>query len=458
MVLLLIGVLGTVALVDTAADVGDTSRSREAATNLDREVIESAREIDYDLLLTSSAPAALQGVPGLEDDSAAPGWQIERRKTVYTVTVTSCIYDDPKDGADGGDRANFCGETESATSDSNGDDYRKLTVSVAWGTRKVPLTANIVNPAGGLGPRITSVNSTPTVNADSIIPVIAGTANIAMTIGTTSATSLNWDASDTKSGDQLSNPSRATSWPFTWNLGTPADPDTYTCTTAVKWVPDAPAYLMTFQPFDSDGTPGDLRTQTISIDRSTPYRLCDFDGGRNPQHSSVVDLQWTASFEGDVVSYSVWRNKQGEEATDKLVCDRVVTNECSDANPPGAGGPIEYYVKPQQDNFALNQTFGPPTSLTIPAVGTGNDVPSAPGKVAVAAGSRPTITWTPSSDRSVIFYRIYRDGQAIADRYGKTSDGATLAFSDKASGGTSHTYYVSAVDDEFAESTLEQAL
>ena len=460
MLLLLVGVLGTVSLIDTASGVGSTSRSREAATNLGREIVETAREVDYDLLLTSTAPAALQAVDGLQDtDPAAPGWQIDRRNTRYTVTVASCIYDDPKDGAFSGDRTGYCGPTTSAASDSNGDDYRKLTVTSAWGARRVPLIANVVNPAGGFGPRITSVNSTPTINANSIIPVIAGTTSVAMTIGTTSATSLNWDAGDAKNGGQLAEPSGATTWSFPWPLGTPVDPAAYTCATTVNWVPDAPAYLMTFQPFDSSGTPGDLRTQIVAIDRSTPYRLCDFAGGRNSQHGGVVDLQWRASFEGDVVSYSVWRNKQGAEPSDRLVCDAVPTSECSDANPPTGDGAIEYYVRPQQKNFALNTVLGPAASLTIPAVNAADSAPSVPGNVAVAGGTQPTISWTPSSDDgSVIFYRVYRDGQAIAQRYGKTSNGATLAFTDKAAGGTSHTYYVSAVDDGFAESALALAL
>ena len=458
MLMLLVGVLGTVALIDTASGVGSTTRSREAATNLGREIVEASRELDYDLLLTSTAPAALRAVSGLEDDKpATPGWQIERRNTIYTVTVASCIYDDPKDGAYTGDRTGYCGTTTSATSDSNGDDYRKLTIASAWGARRVPLIANVVNPAGGFGPRITSVTSTPTVNGDAIIPIIAGTTNIAMTVGTTPATSLNWDASDTKTGGQLSDLTGATSWQFAWALGMPADPDSYTCATAFDWVPDAPAYLMTFQPFDSSGTPGDLRTQTISIDRSTPYRLCDFAGGRNPQHGGVVDLQWRASLEGDVVSYSVWRRKLGAEQADKLVCDAVPTSECADDDPPNGDGALDYYVKPQQDNFARGNVLGPSADLAIAAVGAGNTAPAAPGDVRVAGGSQPTISWAPSvdTDGNVIHYRIYRDGQAIADRYGKTSD---VTFTDKRAGDTPHTYYVSAVDDAFAESTLERAL
>ena len=459
MLVLLVGVLGTVALIDTSLAVGETSRSREAATNLTREIVETAREIDYDALLTATAPAALQAKDGLADENASlPGWQLTRRGVTYTVTVESCIFDDPKDGNFATNNgAGYCPGLGSGSTDSNGDDYRKLTVSAAWAGKRVRLIANVVNPAGGFGPRITSVASSPVVNTNLVIPVSGSTTSLAMTVGTTPATSLNWDAGDSKSGGQMSNVNGATTWQFHWSLGTPADPSTYTCATTVGWVPDGPAYQMTFQPFDTSGTPGDLRTQTIAIDRSAPYRLCNFAGGRNPQHGGVVDLQWRASFEGDVVSYSVWRKKQSDEATDRLVCPAVRATECTDDDPPGSGA-LEYYVRPQQDNFALNQALGPQTDLIVPAVDSADTAPTAPGSPALTAGAQPTITWTASQDDgAVIFYRIYRDGQAIAQRYGKTSNGTTLEFIDKDAGGSSHTYFVSAVDDGFAESPVVPA-
>ena len=458
---LLVGVLGTLALIDASISVGQTSRSREAATNLTREIVETAREIDYDLLLTNTAPAALQSIDGLADaDTSTAGWQVRRRGVTYTLTVESCMFDDPKDGIFAGDRTQYCdrdatGDPAPAAVDANGDDYRKLTIAAAWDSRRVRLIANIVNPAGGFGPRITAVGSSPVVNTNRVIPVSGTTTSVQMTVTTTAANSLNWDAGDSEHGGQLQDPSGATSWPFAWSLGTPVAPADYTCATPVDWVPDAPAYQMTFQPFDASGTPGDLRTQTIAIDRSTPYKLCDFAGGRNPQHGSVVDLQWGASFEGDVGSYSVWRKKQAEEATDKLVCNGVRAAECTDVNPPA--GAIDYYVRPKQDNFALGQVFGPQTNLTIPAVGTPNTAPAAPTAVSVAAGAQPEISWTASSSSDVIFYRIYREGQLIAHRYGKTSDAATHSFIDKDAGGTTYTYFVSAVDNDFAESAVVPA-
>ena len=462
MLVMLVGVLGTIELINTAMTVGKTSRSREAATNLTREIVETAREVDYDIMLTATAPAALQARDGLADDNASTaGWQLTRRGVEYTVTVQSCIYDDPKDGNFGANTGTgYCPGLGSGTTDSNGDDYRKVTVTAAWGNRRVALISNLVNPAGGFGPRITNVESSPMVDTNRVIPVSGTVTSIVrMTVSTTSATSLNWDAGDSKNGGQLTDVDGSDSWEFPWSLGAPLDPADYTCATTVNWVPDAPAYQMTFQPFDASGTPGDLRTQTVAIDRSLPYKLCNFAGGRNPQHTGVVDLQWRGSFEGDVVSYSVWREKRIDEATDKLVCNAVRATECTDEDPPSLTDELRYYVKPKQDNFARGQIFGPQTDLTIPAVTTANSAPSAPGAVTLTPGTQPTIRWTAStdSDGSVNFYRIYRGGQAIADRYGKTSNGTTLEFIDKDAAGASYQYYVSAVDDGFAESPVVPA-
>jgi type II secretory pathway pseudopilin PulG len=455
---MLVGVLGTLALIDSAISVGTTSRSREAATNLGREVIEAAREVDYDALLTSTASAKLQALDGLADGSAAAGWQVERRGVTYTVTVDACIYDDPKDGNFSQNTgAGYCSGLASGTTDPNGDDYRKLTVTAAWGTRRVRLIADIVNPAGGFGPRITNVASAPAIASDGNIKINAGT-TLDVTVTTTPAASLNWDAGDTKHGGQLANASGATSWPLNWALGAP--PSTYDCTTTPTWTPDAPAYEMTFQPFDSSGTPGDLRTQIVSIDRNIPYAVCDFVGGRNPEHGGVIDLQWRASFEGDVVSYNVYR---AETTTDTLVCDSVPASvtECTDEHPPAGSGAISYYLRAKQSNWSFGQTLGNAANRTLPAVGTPNVAPSVPGNVALVAGATPKVTWTAASDSdgSVIFYRVYRDGQTVAARYARTSNatGSSFSFSDKDAGAGGHTYYVSAVDDKFAESSLVAA-
>jgi hypothetical protein len=49
------------------------------------------------------------------------------------------------------------------------------------------------------------------------------------------------------------------------------------------------------------------------------------------------------------------------------------------------------------------------------------------------------------------FYRIYRDGQAVANRY-DTAPGTATTYTDTGTGGVQHTYWVTAVDPQLAES------
>jgi len=184
---LLVGVLGTVTMIDTANGVTANTKSREGAFNLSREIIEAARRVDYDLLTPTGATPTLQSLTGLGDaDTSTSGWQLVRRGVSYTETVTSCVYDDPKDGgrsaADGGA---YCAGSASQvpTNTANGncaaknpnlpcidtqpDDFRKLIVTSQWQigskVRNSTQTALLVNPTGGRGPRITTVTRNPTL-------------------------------------------------------------------------------------------------------------------------------------------------------------------------------------------------------------------------------------------------------------------------------------------------------
>ena len=106
--MLLIGVLGSVALVDAANRTSSTTRARESATNLARSVLEAARSLPYALLTQASAAAGVQADPGLADtDPGTAGWQVQRRNITLTITLSVCAVDDPADGI-GNDDATFC--------------------------------------------------------------------------------------------------------------------------------------------------------------------------------------------------------------------------------------------------------------------------------------------------------------------------------------------------------------
>ncbi len=476
-VVLLVGVLGVAMLVVTSLGVNRTTRGREAATNLGREIVETARSLRYDQLAPGTLQSTLSALPGLGDaDPAAPGWQVDRRGVRFTVDVDACVRDDPKDGraaqdpetawcAQDATAARTAGATAAATApatDLSGDDWRQVSVRVRAGSVDVPFVADVVNPTGGFGPRVRAVTGTPVPDADGVVRVDAATDRVRVNVTTSAAATLNWDAGDTRHGGGLSATDAGTSWPVSWSLGTPPSASADVCTAPVDWTPDAPAYLATFQPFDRSGLPGDLRTVVVAVDRSLPYAVCDVAGGRNARFGAdgagVVDLQWRPSFEGDVVSYRVTRVGADGHETD--VCPEARTAECTDTDPPTDDHDVEYRVRARQQGFALGDREGASRSLVVPsgAAGVG---PAAPDAVAVAvdpADPRPVVTWRRSADPDVALYRIYRDGTAIADRYGRVAADATdPSFVDRDPGGVPHTYAVSAVDRHFAESAATPA-
>lgn len=94
---LVVGLIATFTALDLAAQTSFTTRAREGAVNLAREITEDARALPYASLTSSSAVTTqLQSMPGLAS-SSQNGWTILRRCTngsgagcgiSYTVTVT----------------------------------------------------------------------------------------------------------------------------------------------------------------------------------------------------------------------------------------------------------------------------------------------------------------------------------------------------------------------------------
>jgi prepilin-type N-terminal cleavage/methylation domain-containing protein len=442
MMILLVGVLGTVTLIDGANARTLNTRQREGATNLAREIVDSARSVDYDKLVTGQVEPALQTLSSLADDDAGKGgWQVVRRGTTYSVSVASCIFDDAKDKvASLSPPPGYCTiHGNPTTGDPNGDDYRKLDVTVRWKTsRAVRLTANITNPSGGFGPRI--INWTPNTTTS----VGPGVGLQHFTVTTALASALRWSVDDGRSNGEISEPSGATSFDFDWNLGAQTVPE---CGVAVPTttVLDG-TYVVSFQAFDSIGVPGDLRSQVINVNRVEPGTPCGASGGHN---GSLVDIAWAPNFERDVAGYHVYRV---DASSDALVCT-VATTSCVDPNPPDTSGPLDYYVKAYELGTG---TEGAKTDIHIDAVsGAAPDTPT--GLVVVAqSDGKPKLDWDDPSGAGTppAFYRIYRDGVAYTGRIARTSGITPTDWSDPEPLNGAHTYRVSAVGADFQESPL----
>ncbi|HEX8117691.1 MAG TPA: prepilin-type N-terminal cleavage/methylation domain-containing protein, partial [Pyrinomonadaceae bacterium] len=154
-VLLSVGVLGTISLVDNANRNTARTKAREGATNVARDVIEGVHAVPWSSLTPTAATAKVQAMNGLGDDASTAGWQITRRGTSYTVSLTVCSVDDAADGFATSRDSSFCAISGTSTkpADSNPVDYRRATVNVSWsdqqGARSLTQTTTVVNVDNG---------------------------------------------------------------------------------------------------------------------------------------------------------------------------------------------------------------------------------------------------------------------------------------------------------------------
>jgi prepilin-type N-terminal cleavage/methylation domain-containing protein len=466
--ILLVGVLGVVSLIDGANFATAKTKSREGGTNLAREILDGARAVDYDKLNATEIVGELQSQPGLADsDASAPGWQIARRGIHYTVTaVPVCKIDDPKDGfgehADGG----FCASSSTTgTADGNPDDLRRMDVRITWSVGalnpSIRQTTLIINPSGSLGPSVKTfcVTGLPATGGTtcpappiSVVPNASNT-KVSFAATTSPAAAFTWQVDDADSrGNATPTPiGSSTSWTFDWDLGTVG---AFECSTPADWTLDG-NYLVAGQAFDSNGIQGQREVLTVTVNRSDPFKACGFEGGYNdpPDKPPVVDLQWRANPERDIVGYRVYREADVSQPAVE-VCALTTETSCSVPDPlPG----IYYVVALDRDlstGMLREGPSGTPLTIDVPA---GNRPPGPPASVnATISEGLPAISWQAASDPDgdqILFYRIYRDGTAYSDRYDTTRDGSTLSWTDSNPGAGGHTYYVSAVDPSFEEST-----
>jgi prepilin-type N-terminal cleavage/methylation domain-containing protein len=450
--ILMVGVLGTVAMVDTGSAKTSANNQREVAVNLTRDLVEASRQIRYTSLTSGSMVSTLQGQSGLaDDDAAAAGWQITRRGTAFTVTATVCAIDDPRDGG-GTHDSSYCSDSGAAgTTDDNPSDYSRVRFTVAWSAEsgaRTSLSQSTLVDSTYRGPTVTALDTTPTAGAPAITS--AGTTSQSFAATTDPAAArVDWSL-DGKY--QAAATGSGSSWAFTWNLGTAC---------SASGVADG-NYQVGAQAFDGKGQSAGTRYQAIVLNRCVPTAATGLQGGRNRWG---VELQWNANPESDIVGYYVYRGIAG--ATPAAVasgpCGGLLTQptclEPDDATM--AGKTLTYYVK------AVDRTTTGGTLRTGPAsanltVTTTNRVPGTP-LIGDASAYGYDIGWfgtsDPDSGDSVDFYRVYRDGKTLADRYDVVDNtGSPVPYLDPESNAVQHTYYVVAVDTRLAESAFSNGV
>jgi len=443
MLVLLVGVLGTVTMIDGASRNTAISNERIGATNLARELLENVRTVPYTQLSAGGIEAALKAKPGM---GAGSPWRIERRNVVYTIGTTVCTYDDPVDGiATSG--TGFCPRGTSAKADPDGDDFRRVTFRVSWNdrtrTQTLTQTELVVNPSGGLGPRITAFDPVTS-------PITLSTVSKASFTVTTATTAwaVRWSADDGVSQGTVSGP--GTSFTFDWDLKLQGQP---------QQVYDG-TYQLVAQAFNDRNIPGEAKITVITINRFAPFAPQALVGGHNTRLGDDVDLEWAPGPERDIAGYRVYyagpngvRDTSGGD--DVRVCpsaageDYTTDTVCLDAAHDNVDGRW-YVVAVDRDPSGMYRE-GAATFLDVDPAG-GQPDPPAGAITATSTEGGVRLDWNaPDSGPTPQFYRVYRNGTGFDDRYAVVTDG-DRSFVDSGTG--SNQYWVSAVDQDFNESEL----
>ena len=470
-VVLLVGVLGVVAMLDGANAVTSKTKAREGATNIARSVIEVSRSVRYRDLTTNELVAALSSRPGLADASPAPGYTIRQRAISYRMTLTVCSLDDPKDELGSMPTVvEICPDSDrlpagQPSRDRNPDDYKRVRVTLHWRARgaeaSVTQTSSIINPVGGLGPSVAGLAMTfPTSTSNDQVRIESNVDHASFAATTSSsAAEVDWSVGGDSQGKADRGP---INWSFDWDLDRPDGSIAYhDCT-----------YVIQADAFDNQGRAGAPRALTVILNRRAPLPVQDIDGGRN-ENGNRVDLQWNSTPECDVEGYEVYRSAGTDPATATQVdcIDRdqaayTTKTTCLD-DPPSAAG-YTYWVRALDKLSDASLREG---DLSAPVtVGGANTVPDAPTNLRSCIGGQvdclgPDGLAAPSGvvvvgwdapadpDGQVAFYRIYRDGVAYEKRHGVFyPGGGQIAWFEHAPDSQAHTYYVTAVDDDFGES------
>lgn len=447
-VVLLVGVMGVLSMATGASTATSRTKAHEAANGLARDMVEASHAEPYASLTAASLRSALEAREGLGDAApGTPGWQVKRRGVTYTVAVSLCLYDDPRDGG-GSHDASYCSDgAPAASSDSNPNDYKRVTFALSWAfdgrTERMSQASLIMN--NDRGPTVTALRTNPAGTN-----VVTSGHSIAFALTTSvQPARLEWSVDGAFQEDLTSGISGSgTAYAFNWNAGNPC---------SNNGVMDG-TYIVSAKAFSAAGVSPGPRGLTIRLNRCAPAAPTALAAGRNRWG---VEVNWEDNREDDVVGYRVFRGigSATPTAVASGPCSGVVkASTCIDPD-PAPTQPLGYTVRAVDRDAAGELRDG--TASAKFTVVTSNRAPAAPqiGN----AGTYGTIGWYPTADPdggdSVDFYRIYRDGQGLSNRYDVIdATGSALAWTDANPGGTSHTYYVVAVDTRLAESAFSNGV
>jgi hypothetical protein len=428
-------------MVDTSQRQTLRNRERMAAANLGREILEQTRSLDYDQVTSATVIPLLRAKRSLTGTVDAGGWTIERDGIDLRVTGDVCTGDDPMDGLASVPPQNACPPVPAVAgtpAETNPDDFRRVAFTVAWGATgrdRVTYTTVIQNPGGGMGPRVTAFN-------DPSAGQITSGSSIPFPVTTTEAATVHWSIDDGSSGDATGGPQ---GWNFSWNIGVVG---------VGTWTVDG-TYTANVQPYDSRGVPGERRAATVALNRRIPLAPTGLTGGRSDAGGGVVELEWKANPERDILGYRVYSTSATSLRT--RICPPAsdgtgaVIKETSCTDPSSGALPVYTVVavdRPVLGDPSSGTREGDGAIFTVPALGPRPSPP--PTLNATIDSGRVHLTWTTPTGVVPLFYRIYRDGKRLDRTITATPD-----WSDpEPVNGTAHTYAVSTVSATFNESVL----
>jgi prepilin-type N-terminal cleavage/methylation domain-containing protein len=511
MVILVVGLLSVAGLLAKASTTTASTKAREQAVSLQRELVEAARGVPYAELVPTAVVDRLQANAGLADSTAGGGWNVKRRGVTYTLAVGVCSVDDAKDnqgphdagafcangagtttaqtcrnllgsggeisgapgaggaGAAAGDcgiDANLDGETDNLVNaaatacaggcgnpeDSNPDDFKRVVTLVRWktgtGLRYVLQSTTLPYPGLSGAPRVTSlVPSQPSPITDPALTSLGFTATTNRT-----AETLGWSVDGTPMGNAAG--LRTTTFTFSWALKA----------SSAGAVPNPGEvldgdYSVGAKAFDAYGSYGPARIHTVKLNRRKAYAPQEL---QVVMVDDVVETEWAPNPERDIEGYRLFRRPLAG-GTDTLVrqTDAADDTFARDSDSPPASGAWRYFVRALDKDPAGSTREGDLSALLD--VSFDNRSPDPPtGVVATPGSGNMTLTWTapaapadPDAGDSIRGYRVYRDGQRLTDVYGP--EVAVTSFVDSAPGDVPHTYWVVAVDAQGAQSQRVQA-
>lgn len=334
MFILMVGLVGTFALVDAANGRGTASKGREAATTLARELTEQARTMSYSELTPALLPVRLQDKPGLADASAtAPGWQVSRRGFDLTVAVAVCSLDDPSDKRGNHSAAVFCADSaDVGTDDASPEDLKRVTVTTSFSDRGRTVTSrsvstlNSTGQASGLPVDTLVLGATDPVSSFGTPeePVIGSPVNwlVFRATSSTSAAKVIWTIEGQRGAPDATK-INATTWEFRWAVSTVSDG----------------SYTVSAQAVDAKGEVGPPREMPVRLARNTPPAPASLQGGYNQvtragtTYPNAAEFDWPASSQRNIEGYRLYRG-DGTLACPASAAIISVATSCVDENPP----------------------------------------------------------------------------------------------------------------------------